>query len=150
MPNAWRRAEFNRRYAAFMTIAMVVGCGDAGSQHADARTAAYAAVNEGNAAFNSRDYTSAEPKLASAIASQLLNPDVYCEASVRHAVCLGSARKFDEALAELDAIGPGAPNIDQIYAARSYVLAKQGKAAESRAALAKARQANRAVQEFKD
>jgi hypothetical protein len=150
MPVVSRYAYFSRRHSIWLAIVLMAGCGSAGNEHGDARAAAYAAYNEATAAFKSKDYAAAEPKLASALESRLLNPDVFCEATVLRSVCLASTGKYDEATAALDSLGPGASNIDQIFAARSYILAKQGKLAESRAALAKARQANRTVAEFKD
>lgn len=150
MPVGWRHAKLYCCCSIGLAISLVGGCGSSGSEHGDDRAAAYANVNEASVAFNARDYSAAEPKLASALASKLLNPDVYCETTVRHAVCLGASGKYDEALVALDAIGAGASNVDQIEAARSYILAKQGKVAESRAALARARRLNPRVQEFKD
>ena len=56
--------------------------------------------------------------------------------------------KFDEALALLTSLEQGAPNLDQVFAARAFVLKKQNKLAEANAALAKARQYNRTIKEF--
>jgi tetratricopeptide (TPR) repeat protein len=128
---------------------MAVGCATKAQDPAD-REAAYKALDEGLNAFGQRDYATAEPKLTLALEKGALNPDSYGEAAVKRVVCWGAAGRYDEAYTELDRLEAGAPNLDQVAAARSYVLAKQGKAAESRAALAKARQYNRTVQEFKD
>lgn len=150
MPVCWRQSTLRCLGSTWLAFSLVVGCGSAGSEHGDARAAAYANVNEATVAFDAHDYATAELKLASALASKLLNPDVFCESTVKHAVCLSAAGKHDEALAALDTVGVGASNADQVESARSYILAKQGKASESRAALAKARRLNPKVQEFKD
>ncbi len=126
-----------------------IGCSSPGSEHEESRRTAYASYGEGLTAFKAKDYPSAEGKLTAAIEARGLNPDVKCDAVVMRAICWAKSSKYDDALADLEKLGPSASNIDQVFAARSYILAKQGKAAESRAALAKARQYNRTVQEFK-
>jgi tetratricopeptide (TPR) repeat protein len=134
---------------ACLGFLVAAGCSAPGSENEDARVSAYAANADGLKAFAAKDYATAEPALVSAVDAGVLNPDIYCQAIVRIAVCRGAAGKYDEALAELDKLGPAAPNQDEIFAARAFILAKQGKAADARTALAKARQINRAVQEFK-
>jgi len=129
---------------------MLVGCGNsAGFDLEDSRRAAYAAFNDAAERFSHGDYAAAEPKLVAALVDGVLNPDVYCEATAKLAVCRGAAGKYDEALAELDKLGPAAPNQAEIYAARSFILKKQGKLAEATAALARARRFDRTVKEFK-
>lgn len=141
--------------SAFLTLAAVaaasvVGCSSPADKLEDVRRTAQEEFDAAMTAFNARDYAAAEAKLAAALKLGGLYPDLYCEAAVKQTVCWAAAGKTTEAMSELDRLEPGAPNLDQIYAARSYVLAKQGKVAESRAALAKARQLNRTVSEFKD
>jgi hypothetical protein len=133
-----------------LTAAIAVGCSYAGEEAADTRRIANQAYGEGLAAFNAKDRALAEQKFTTAIDAGGLNPDSYVDAAIKRAVCWGAASKFDEALAELAKLESGGGPLDQILAARSYILAKQGKAAEARAALAQARRYNRTVQEFKD
>lgn len=134
------------------TIAIVfaIGCGAPGEQMAEARISAYQSYDEAEKAFLARDYATAEPKYAAALSGGGLNADLYSDALVKHALCLAVGGKTSEASAALDKLEPEAINLDQIYVARSFIFKKQGKAAESRAALAKARQYNRTVQEFKE
>jgi tetratricopeptide (TPR) repeat protein len=120
---------------AFLAVS-VIGCGAPGEEHEDLR--------------RSNDRARALQKLSAALEGGGLNPDAACDARVKLAVCLASAGKHDEALDTLEMVGAGASNPDAVEAARSYIYKKQGKAAESRAALAKARQYNPRVQEFKD
>ncbi len=129
---------------------LLCGCSSSNPELAAKRETGSAAVAKGEAAFANRDYAAAGESLSAAVNDGVLNPDVYSSAAVKLVVCYGATGKFDEANALLAKLDAGAPNLDQVNAARAYVLAKQGKAAESRAALAKARQYNRSVQEFKD
>jgi tetratricopeptide (TPR) repeat protein len=140
-------------FSARLLIAVIivaVGCNSSDSQIVDQRNIAYSALSDGEAAFASKDYGKAAESLKQATGTGVLNPDLHSEASVKLAVSLGATEQFGPAIELLSQLEQSAPNLDQIYAARSYVLAKQGKAAEARAALAKARQFNRSVQEFKD
>jgi Tfp pilus assembly protein PilF len=136
----------------FVVLALALassGCGgDPAASLEDDRIAAYAAYNEASTAFASKDYAGAEAKLALALQANVLNPDVYCEATAKYAVCLAAAGKYPEATAELDKLGPAAPNQGEIFAARAFIFKKQGKVAEANAAMAKARQYNRAIKEF--
>lgn len=140
-----------RRSNALVLLAMiVVGCSYPGEEVADVRRQANQAYADGLSAFDAKDRTLAEQKFTAAIDAGGLNPDSYMDAAIKRAVCWAAASKSDEALAELTKLESGGGPPDAIFIARSYVLRKQGKAAESRAALAKARQYNRTVQEFKD
>jgi hypothetical protein len=139
-----------RREVIFLLVAIVAGCSYPGEKQEDARRVAAESYNAGLTAFNSKDFASAEPKLTQALNAGGLNPDHLVDATIKRAVCWARAGKSGEAIAELDKMETWGVGPDALYAARSYVLAKQGKGAESRAALAKAKQFNRAVQEFKD
>jgi tetratricopeptide (TPR) repeat protein len=134
---------------ALLTIS-AFGCNAPGEEHENLRRTAYTSYGEGVAAFNSNDRATALTKFTAALEGGGLNPDVACDARVKLAVCLAASGKYDEALATLEKVGAGAPNPDAVEAARSYIFKKQGNAAQSRAALAKARQYNPKVQEFKD
>lgn len=134
--------------ALFACLSVVSGCG-AKAPDVAARLTAAQEYEQGVADFAKRDYATAEGHLSRALENRL-SGDRYADASVKRAVCWGASKKFDEALAELKKLEAGAPNMDQVLAARSFVLKKQNKAAESRTALAAARRFNSAVQEFKD
>lgn len=131
-------------------VGLMIGCNSPSEKMANTRKVAQELFDQGQTAFTAKDYAAAEDRFSRAVTQGGLGPDCYDIAAVKRAVCLGALNRGDEAIAELAKLEPGASNLDAIYAARSYVLTKQGKAAESRAALAKARQYNRTVQEFKD
>ncbi|MBL9166062.1 MAG: hypothetical protein JNL18_25300 [Planctomycetaceae bacterium] len=140
---------FARLSGWLLVSVVVVGCGKS-DEFAEARRTSSKSYEEGAAAFSSRDFPKAIESLSGAIQSGGLNADLYSSAAVQLAVAYAATRRFEEANLLLSELEAGAPNRDEVFAARSYVLAKQGKLAESRTALAKARQYNRAVQEFKD
>jgi Tfp pilus assembly protein PilF len=126
------------------------GCRRSTDLPEEKRKNAQQAYQEGVAAFESRDFTTARDKLNEAISSGAVYSGSIVDAKVRFAVATAATGDIGAATAQLDELEKNAPDLDLVYAARSYVLAKQGKLAESRAALAKARQYNRTVQEFKD
>jgi len=132
----------------FVVIVALVGCGGS-KEIADRRAQASALADEGLAAFQNRDYATAIAKLSDPVEHGGLNVDAYCDAAVKLAVAYAHEGKYAEADALLTKLEQGAPNLDQIFAARSFLLKKQGKAADSRVMLAKARQINRTIQEFK-
>ncbi|BBO30979.1 tetratricopeptide repeat protein [Lacipirellula parvula] len=126
-----------------------LGCNRVPVQSGNSRQLAIQAFEGAETAFAAGNFAEAS-KLFSTAIEHGLSSDSYGAATVKRTVCWGAEGKHQEALNELTRLEANAPNLDQVYAARAYVLAKQGKAAESRAALAKARQYNRTVQEFKD
>jgi len=126
----------------------LTGCGGS-SEIADRRQQASALADEGLTAFQNRDYATAVAKLSDPVDHGGLNVDAYCSAAVKLTVAYAHEGKYAEAEALLGKLEQGAPNLDEVYAARAFLLAKQGKAGEARTALAKARQFNRRIQEFK-
>jgi hypothetical protein len=53
--------------------------------------------------------------------------DLADTAYVRRAVCLAELGDMPAAHTALDELEQGAPNLDQVYAARSFVLGKEGR-----------------------
>jgi Tfp pilus assembly protein PilF len=134
---------------SLLCCAALTGCGGGSKQAASRREQAAALAGEGLTAFDNRDYATAIAKLSDPVENGGLNVDAYCSAAVKLAVAYAHEGKYAEAETLLAKLEQGAPNLDQIYAARAFLLTKQGKAADARTALAKARQFNRTIQEFK-
>jgi tetratricopeptide (TPR) repeat protein len=138
-----------RNFGLFAVVTFAASCGCSGSSDlAQSRETAYAAVREGQTAFDARDYATAVAKLAPAVASGMLNVDVYCQATVELAIAYAADGKYDEALAALDKLTAEAPNQAEILAARSFVFKKQGKAREAAAAWQQARKLNPRIKEY--
>lgn len=135
------------RLALLGSTVALIGCGTGDDLVVDRQTA-YAAYEAGLTAFAAKDYPTADGKLTTAIDAHVLNPDFYCFAVAKRAVCWAAAGKYAEASTELDNLGPAAPNQAEIFAARSFILKKQGKLAEANAALAQAKRWDRTIKEF--
>lgn len=130
-----------------IALAFTPGCGGSTGDSGSRQTAAQAAETA-RQEFDQRNYAAAAEHFTQAIDAGGLNSDLYVDAVLRRAVCYGAEGKFDEALADLSKIEQGAPNLDQLLAARAFVLKKMGKTVEANAAMAKARQINRTIKEF--
>ena len=130
----------------FLPCMILLGCGSSAS--APSRQEGAAALQSGLDAFAQKNYAAAAESLTNAIGSGVLNTDQYVEATLKRAMAWAAEGKYDEAIADLTKLEAGAPNLDQVFAARAFVLKKQGKVAEANAAMAKARQYNRTIKEF--
>ena len=139
------------RYGIFATLLLlvVVGCGSS-KQVAIDRRSAQQAFDEGVASFAKKDYEPAMMHLDHALETPGLYPDLFTEAHVKRAICAAALGDIPSAIAELDEMARIAPELDLVYAARSYVFAKQGKKKAAKAAWVKARRINRAVEKFTD
>jgi Tfp pilus assembly protein PilF len=135
-------------FCLISVIACLVGCGGTSStESVDMRAEAGNAYAEAVKAFDSKDYATAKPLFDNALQGGLYS-DFIGPARVRRAVCMAESGDFEGANAELTALEGGAPNVDEIFAARSFMLAKQGKLAESKAAWAQAIRYNPKVKKF--
>ena len=134
---------------ALVVLAAAAGCGAApGEEYADLRRNCKAALDEAETVFAQGNFEAACQKYDEALQPGGLNPDLYVLAVTKRAVCWGYQGKFDEAFAALDEVAPGAANLDMIYAARSFLLRKQGKIPEAKAAWGQAKRINRSVEQF--
>ncbi len=129
-------------------LASFCGCSGSGTTETeDKRQTAAAAYENAQTAFTSKDYAKAKEAYDIALKGGLYS-DLIGPARVRQAVCLAELGDIDGAMQEIIALEGGAPNIDEVLSAKSYILAKQGKAAESKAAWAQAIKINRNVKKF--
>ena len=130
-----------------LTVALQPGCGSKPVPAVD-REAAIQAHAAGVAAFEKQNYQVAKDHFQMAVDSGLLNSDVLVNALIQLAVADAALGNLDEASKTLDRAARGAPSADQLLAAQSFILAKQGKTREAKAAWAKAKKINRRVKKF--
>jgi len=131
-------------------ILALVGCGESKQQVAEQRLSAQQAYDQANEAFASQDYQAAKTLYEQAVATGRLFGDLVGTARVKQAICLAKLDDLTAAHAALNELEQGAPNLDEIFAARSYVLAKQGKKKAAKVAWAKARRFNYSVKKISD
>lgn len=142
----------SRAYTAIVGILIlaILGCSNNTTQETiDQRQAAQQAYDQSLEALARGDIEAAKPLLDKVIELGTLPIDLRCSAYVKRAVCLAISGDFESAHADLDEMEKGAPNMDEVLSARSFVFEKQGKTRESKAAWAKARQLNRYVARIK-
>ncbi len=132
-----------------MLVLSIAGC-NSSSQLASNREVAYQAFSAADTAFESKQYQEAKDQFTQAIDSGGLIIDVYIDAVIKRAVCSATMDDFAAAHADLDKMEQGAPNLDEVLAARSYVLSKQGKKKAAKAAWTKAKRINRRVKSFEE
>ncbi|WP_145302020.1 hypothetical protein [Crateriforma conspicua] len=123
-------------------ILCLIGCS---GTTVETRRSSTAAFSEGMAAFELEEYAKAEPLLAEAM-SGALQPDVYVEAGVARAKCLGHLNMVQEGLGVADIMREGLPSEGEYFALRAAVYAAAGEVATAREEFAKARRLDRQVQ----
>lgn len=136
------------RAATLTAVLACAGCsGSTSGSDAVAREQSAKAFQQAEDALEQDDFARAKELFDLAIAEGHLSIDAIGVAYAGRAVCLAELGQFEEAHDDLDKMEQ-APNQGEILAARSYVLEKQGKKAEARAAWAKAKRFNRLVQPY--
>jgi tetratricopeptide (TPR) repeat protein len=139
------------RIALLVSIgSCALGCGGTAQSLIDARKSVQEAFNAAEAAFDGKDFAVAEKEYTNALEAGGLYPDLLDIAMVKRAVSRANLGNLDQAMADLTELERYAMQMDLVYAAQSFVLAKQGKKREASAAWNKARQINRAVEQYSD
>jgi Tfp pilus assembly protein PilF len=138
------------RFVLVLMLALLAGggCGRSGKQLEQVRVDANQRFREATDAFESKDYATAATKFDEVVENGGVNADLYVIAMLKRSLAWAATGNFDQAHAGLDELEAGAPDLDQILAARSTVFAQQGKTSEARAALAKAKRINRRIRAF--
>mgnify|MGYP002626071968 CR=1 FL=1 len=127
----------------------IAGCGSGSSSEVIAsRESAQKAYDQAMGAMEQKNYPVAKPLFDQAIDSGYLYLDLLTSAYINRAVCSAAAGEFAAAHADLDAMKDAPVSGDKLLAARSFVLEKQGKSREARAAWSQARRINRFVQKY--
>lgn len=121
-----------------MSTAFVAGCGGPKGDPVSVAsseggyTEAKTMVLEGN-------YEAALPELEAAIAGGGLSPDLYTESLLLRAQCYAMTGQLEQAEADMSKAEQGSPSDAMMELTKGIILDKQGKSAESKAALAKAK-----------
>jgi tetratricopeptide (TPR) repeat protein len=123
------------------------GCGGGTTLQENKRQSAAQAYEKADQAFKAQNFSEAKVAYDECLNGGL-PADLVGPARVRRAICLAESGDSTAANEEIKALEAAAPNLDEVFAAKSYILAKQGKTAESQAAWAQAVRYNRSVQKF--
>jgi predicted negative regulator of RcsB-dependent stress response len=124
-----------------------LGCGGVDEGLVDLRKQASTAFDSAQQAFANKDFVKAKEQYALALQGGLY-ADFIEPAKVRLAVSTAASGDVENALKSLSEMEQGAENKAEVLAAKSYILAKQGKTAESQAAWAQAVRYNASVKKF--
>lgn len=136
------------RFALLFSIgSCVLGCGGSSPSREGVRKSAKDAFNAAETAFDAKDFSTAEKEYAAALGGGLYI-DLIDTARVKQAVSRAELGDLDQAMADLVEMERDAMEMDLVYSAQSYVLAKQGESGKSKAAWKKARRINRRVRTF--
>jgi tetratricopeptide (TPR) repeat protein len=136
------------RLALLVSIAaFTLGCGGSKQAATDARLSASESFQAAEDAFDRKEFSLAESEYSNALKGGLYI-DLLDTALAKRAVSRAELGNLDQALQDLNEQERRAVQLDIVYAAKSYVLGKQGKTSESRAAWSKAQRINRSIQEF--
>ena len=125
-------------------------CGCSSQVAPDKRANAETAYGEAIEALEQHDYGLAKTRLTEALEAGGLRADQLIDAYIQRAVCLARLGEFEAAHADLDAAAQGPADMDVVYAARSFVFAKEGRASEAAAKLNQARAINPQIKPFED
>jgi hypothetical protein len=126
-------------------VVMLAGCGRGTDEVS--RRRAQVAYDEAVAAVDNKDFTTAQQRLTEAIDSGL-HVDLCDDAFGLRAVCHAALGNLQAAEADIAQMDEGGGDQSLILATKAYVLQKQGKAAEAKNSLQKAKQLNPKVRPF--
>ncbi|MCU0721416.1 MAG: hypothetical protein MUC83_17020 [Pirellula sp.] len=124
----------------FCAIALLtsIGCGGPKGDPVSVATSEAGYTEAKNMVLDG-SYELALPKLEASIAGGGLGPDLYVEALLLRAQCYAMTGKLEQAEADLAKAEQGSPSEALIELTKGVILEKQGKSAESKTALAKAK-----------
>ena len=127
-----------------------LGCGGSTQDAVNVRLSAKESYEAAEEAFEAKDFSLAEKKYANALEGGGLYPDLIETAWVMRAISRAELGDVDQALNDLNELEHHAMQLDIVYAAQSFVLAKKGDSRGASVAWNKARRINRAVKKFSD
>lgn len=133
-------------FALCFSVLLITGCSKTEVANNVDSGAAYNSADE---AMQAKDYAAAIEHFTTAMEAGGLNPDQYADSRIRRAECYGRTGDYPAAHADLDNAEMGAPDMDRVYATRSFVFEAEGKKSEASSAMAKAKKENRSVKAIK-
>lgn len=86
------------------------------------------AIEDGKAKMAAGDYSAARALFTTAVSAGGIQPDMYCEARIQQATCAAKLGDFDDALAIVNELSQGAPDIARVDALRKKILSLRDKA----------------------
>lgn len=145
--NSHRRFVIRFFYA--FPVLLTVGCSSSGEDGASRETAtkAYQTALERS---DAGDHSGAIEKYNEALEGGWLNGDARTQAYLKRAISLAASSDYAAAQNDLDTAKERDVNPDDFLVVQSYLLRKQGKNREARAAMNQAKRFNRAAQEIAD
>jgi outer membrane protein assembly factor BamD (BamD/ComL family) len=135
------------RLLLFIVLFAYLGCSGVDEKLVDLRKQASTAYDAAEKAFASKSFAEAKDQYALALQGGLY-ADFIEPAKIKLAVSTAESGDIETAFKMISEMEQGAENKADVLAARSHILAKQGKAAESQAVWAQAIRYNRNVKKF--
>lgn len=133
----------------FLAMIAIGGCSSSAEQSVS-RESATKAYQEALTLSTSGSHSEAIEKFNEAIQGGWLNSDARTQAYLKRAVSLAATGDFSSAEADLEAAKEREVNPDDLLVVKSYLLRKQGKDREAKAAMKQAKRFNRAAREIVD
>jgi tetratricopeptide (TPR) repeat protein len=100
---------------------LVSACGERRPDPGAVTRSSLKALEDGRAKMAAGDFAGAREAFAAAAAAGGLQPDFYCEARLQQAACEARMGDHAEALAVLDELAAGAPDLQRIEKMRAFV-----------------------------
>jgi len=113
-------------------LAAAVGCCGAGGMSEKTVADSESALTQAEEAFEAGNFQQAVDNYTNAIEGGGLRSEMLAEAYIHRAMAHAELGAFDAAQADLEIAEQGAPQMDAVYAARGYVLLKQGDKEQAR------------------
>ena len=128
-------------------LLFLLSCGCSSEQIPSSSIAAsQSSYDEGIAAFEASDFSTADAGLTNAISNSGLDPDQMADALLKRAVARKELGQLEEALADVAAAEPGAPDLSVVYQIRGNIRIAQGDLAAAKQNYAEAKKLNPRIQ----
>jgi hypothetical protein len=109
-----------------IALLLATGCSSPEPDVGEVTRSSLALVEEGRTKAAAGDFAGARDAFASATTAGGLQPDVYCAARLEQANCESRLGNHDAALAVLDELAAGAPDLTKIEEMRAQIRSRRG------------------------